>query len=240
MNTIRGLVFNLFYSLSVVVLSIPVLLIGPFLGFKGRGRLFVLWTRNIQWLLRVVCGIRIKVIGAENIPDRPVVVVANHQSTWETYALYSLFFPICTVLKKELTYIPVFGWLLLWSRPIVIDRKKKATALKEILRQGQERINSGYSVLIFPEGTRVPAQETKPHMPGGAMLAVKSGVEVLPIVHNAGQHWPAHRLEKIPGEVVVKIGKPFSPVGHTAKSLNAETEQWINHHKNLLPDGASQ
>jgi len=135
MNTIRGLVFNLFYSLSVVVLSIPVVLIGPFLGFRGRGQLFVLWTRSIQWLLRVICGIRIKVIGAENIPDHPVVVVANHQSTWETYALYSLFFPICTVLKKELTYIPVFGWLLLWSRPIVIDRKKKATALKEILKQ---------------------------------------------------------------------------------------------------------
>lgn len=240
MNTIRGLIFNLFYTLSVILLSVPVLLLGPFLGLRGRGRLFVMWTRSIQWLLKIICGIRIRVIGAENIPTQPVVVVANHQSTWETYALYSLFFPICTVLKKELTYIPIFGWLLRWSRPIVIDRNKKAAALKEILRQGQNRIQSGFSVLIFPEGTRVAAHETKPHMPGGAMLAVKSNVDILPIVHNAGQHWPAHRLAKIPGEVIVKIGAPISAQGHTAKTLNAATELWINQNKEMLLNGAHQ
>ena len=240
MSIFRGLIFNLFYSLSVVLLSIPVIIIGPFLGLRGRARLFVLWTQSILWLLKVICGISVKVVGKENIPDRPVVVVANHQSTWETFAFYSLLFPICTVLKKELTYIPVFGWLLLWSRPIVIDRSKKATALKEILRQGQDRIKSGFSVLVFPEGTRVGPGETKPHMPGGAMLAVKSGVDILPVVHNAGQHWPAHRIAKTPGEVIVRIGVPISSDGHSAKSLNAAAENWINEQKEMLNFGASR
>ena len=234
MNIIRGLIFNLFYSLSVVLISIPVVLLGPFIGFRGRTRLFVLWAQSILWYLRIICGIQVRVIGKENVPTKPVVVVANHQSTWETYALYHLLYPVCTVLKKELTYIPIFGWLLLWSRPIVIDRKKKATAMKEILRQGRNRLNDGLSVLIFPEGTRVPTTETRSHMPGGAMLAAKSGVDVLPVVHNAGAHWPAHKLAKIPGEIVVKIGAPVPSTGKSAKELNSQLEQWLNREKQLL------
>ncbi|RLU03341.1 MAG: 1-acyl-sn-glycerol-3-phosphate acyltransferase [Ketobacter sp.] len=234
MNIIRGLIFNLFYSMSVILISVPVVLIGPFIGFRGRTRFFVIWTQSILWYLRIICGIRVRVIGQENIPTKPLVIVSNHQSTWETYALYHLLYPVCTVLKKELTYIPIFGWLLRWSRPIVIDRKKKATAMKEILRQGQNRLSDGLSVLIFPEGTRVPTTDTRSHMPGGAMLAVKSGVAVLPVVHNAGQHWPAHQLAKIPGEIVVKIGEPVSPVGKSAKELNAQLEQWLNTEKQLL------
>ncbi len=126
------------------------------------------------------------------------------------------------------------------SKPIVIDRKKKATAMKEILRQGKQRLDDGLSVLIFPEGTRVPPQETKSHLPGGAMLAVKSGRQVLPIVHNAGQHWPAHKLAKIPGEIIVKIGTPVSSVGQSAKELNRALEQWLNQEKAALLQGTVQ
>ncbi|MEN8670450.1 MAG: lysophospholipid acyltransferase family protein [Ketobacter sp.] len=234
MNTVRGLIFNVFYALSVLMASVPVVILGPFLGFQGRIRLFAFWTRVVLWYLRIICGIRVRVIGQDNIPSQPVVVVANHQSTWETYALYHLLYPVCTVLKKELTYIPVFGWLLLWARPIVIDRSKKATALKEILRQGRNRLNSGLSVLIFPEGTRVPPGETRSHLPGGAMLAVKSGTPVLPVAHNAGLHWPAHKLEKIPGEIVVKIGAPITSEGKSAKELNAQLEHWLNTEKAQL------
>jgi 1-acyl-sn-glycerol-3-phosphate acyltransferase len=129
----------------------------------------------------------------------------------------------------------LFGWFLLWAKPIVIDRKKKATAMKEILRQGKQRLDDGLSVLIFPEGTRVPPQETKAHLPGGALLAVKAGCNVLPIVHNAGVHWPAHKLAKFPGEIIVKIGQPISSAGQSAKELNKILEQWLNQEKaNLL------
>lgn len=234
MNSIRGLVFNLFYTLNVLLLTLPITFIGPFVGFKGRVKLFSWWTQSNLWYLRLICGIRVRVEGLENIPQRPVVVMSNHQSTWETYALYHLLHPLCTVLKKELTYIPIFGWMLVWSRPIVIDRKKKSMALKEVLRQGQQRIADGLSVLIFPEGTRVPPNETTPHLPGGAMLAVKSGVDILPVVHNAGLHWPAHRLEKIPGEIVVRVGSPIPTTGRKPKDLCAEVEQWMNREKAAL------
>ncbi len=224
----------MFYSLSVVLLGIPFLIVGPFIGFRGRTRLFAFWTRVVQWILRLVCGIRVRVEGAANIPDYPVVVIANHQSSWETFAFYNLFYPICTVLKRELTWIPVFGWLLRWSRPIIIDRRRKTTSLKEILRQGQDRLKAGLSVMIFPEGTRVAPGEQKAYLPGGAMLAVKAQVPVLPIAHNAGEHWPAHRLAKIPGEIVVSIGAPLPTQGRNAKGLNGELENWINGEKKRL------
>lgn len=234
MNSLRGLIFNICYVLSVILLSVPFLFLAPFLNFFQRAKLFMFWTSVVQKLLEWICGISVRVIGLENIPKEPVVVISNHQSTWETLALYRMLFPLSAVLKKELTYIPLFGWFLLWAKPIVIDRKKKATAMKEILRQGKQRLDEGLSVLIFPEGTRVPPEETKAHLPGGAMLAVKSGCPVLPIAHNAGLHWPAHKLAKIPGEIIVKIGKPMSSAGQSAKELNRTLEHWLNQEKASL------
>ncbi len=233
-NNLRGLIFNFFYTLSVIVYSVPLLLLFPFLSYRFRVKLFSYWPMIIQGLLRSICGIRFRVIGAENIPAQPVVVVANHQSTWETLMFYTLFQPISAVLKRELLYIPLFGWILRLTRPIVIDRSRKSSALKEILRQGRQRLESGTSVLIFPEGTRVPATETRSHFPGGAMLAVKTGYPILPVAHNAGCHWPAHKLAKIPGEIVVKIGSPISVQGRSPKELNKELENWLNQEKSRL------
>lgn len=235
MNLIRGLVFNLFYTASIAFFGLYLSVVAPLVPKSKRHILFNGWPATVSYLLRIICGIRYEVEGLENRPNTPVVIVANHQSSWETLILYSILAPLCTVLKKELTYIPVFGWALYWAQPIAIDRSKKATALKEILRQGQERLKSGLSVMIFPEGTRVPANETKPHMPGGAMLAVKAGAPILPVVHNAGAHWPAHKISKKPGVIKVKIGKPIDASGMSPKQLNKQLEEWINREKNLLP-----
>lgn len=234
MNILRGLLFNLFYATSVVAFSLPALIWAPFVPYPNRLRYLTLLPRLIQKLLAAICGIRFRIEGQENIPSTPVVVVSNHQSTWETLVLAFVFNPMTAVLKKELTYIPFFGWLLHLGRPIVIDRKRKANALKEILRQGQERLQEGVSVVIFPEGTRVPVGETRAHMPGGAMLACKAGVPVLPVVHNAGKFWPAHRLAKFPGEITIRIGKPIATEGRSAKELNQELERWINEEKRKL------
>lgn len=234
MNSLRGLVFNICYTLSVAILGVPFLIIAPFMEYRKRARLFVFWSSVVQGLFTAICGVRVRVEGMENIPSRPVVVVSNHQSTWETLALYQLLFPLSTVLKKELTYIPLFGWFLLLAKPIVIDRSKKATAMKEILRQGKLRLEEGISVLIFPEGTRVPVNETKPHLPGAAMLAVKTGSDVLPIAHNAGAHWPAHKLAKVPGEIVVSIGQPIPTTGMSTKQLSKTLEDWLNTEKGKL------
>lgn len=231
---IRGALFNLCYGLSVPLFSIPFLLVMPFMGYQRRLKLFTYWPRFVLFLLRWICGIRWRVEGKEHLPTQPVVFLANHQSTWETLAFFCLLHPVTAVLKKELTYIPIFGWLLRLTRPIVIDRSKKSAALKDILRQGQERLTQGSSVLIFPEGTRVPTGETRPHMPGGAMLAIKSQVNIVPIIHNAGLYWPAHQVAKHPGEIVVKIGAPIATAGASAKTLNQELATWLDREKLAL------
>lgn len=234
MNHLRGVVFNLFYTLTFVVFGIPALLVAPLLPFRRRLWFLSLIPRVIQRLLVLTCNITFHVEGRENIPQGPFVLVSNHQSTWETFVLTFLFQPLSAVLKKELTYIPVFGWLLRMGRPIVIDRSRKQNALKEILRQGQALLAEGINVVIFPEGTRVPVGEERSHFPGGAMLACKAGVPVVPVVHNAGDHWPAHRLEKIPGRITVRVGAPIATTGRSPKELNQELERWINSEKSKL------
>lgn len=234
MNLVRGLIFNIFYAASVIIYGIIINLVVPFLSIEKRRKVLRFWPVIIEFLLKNICGIHYRVEGLHNIPNEPVVIVSNHQSSWETIILYKVLGPLCTVLKKELTYIPIFGWTLRWAQPIVIDRSKKATALKEILRQGKNRLAAGLSVMIFPEGTRVNPGETKSHMPGGAMLAVKGNVKVLPVAHNSGCHWPAHQISKKPGVITVKIGKAIDTQGIGAKQLNRQLEVWINHEKAAL------
>ena len=234
MNLVRGLIFNFFYATSVIVYGIIINLVVPFLSIEKRRKVLRVWPVMIEFLLKSICGIRYQVEGLENIPNEPVVIISNHQSSWETIILYKVLGPLCTVLKKELTYIPIFGWTLRWAQPIAIDRSKKATALKEILRQGKNRLAAGLSVMIFPEGTRVNPKDTKPHMPGGAMLSVKANAKALPVAHNSGCHWPAHKISKTPGVIRVKIGEPIDPTGMNAKQLNKQLENWINEEKAKL------
>src|SRR3990167_7794686 len=169
MNIVRGLLFNVLYATSVILFCLPALLIVPLLNYQARLRYLTALPRIIQRLLALTCNITFRIEGKENLPPTPFVLISNHQSTWETLVLSYLFAPITAVAKKELTYIHFFGWVLNLGRPIVIDRKRKQSALKEILRQGQQRLSDGVSVVIFPEGTRVPVAETRPHLPGGAM-----------------------------------------------------------------------
>ena len=234
MNYLRGMLFNLLYVISVVLFTPPALILSPFLSLHQRLQMLVLLPKSIQGMLALTCGITFRIEGKENIPPGPFVLISNHQSTWETFVLTYVFTPVSAVLKKELTYIPFFGWLLYLGKPIVIDRSRKQSALKDILRQGQELLKQGVSVVIFPEGTRVPIDEQRSHFPGGAMLACKTGVPVVPIVHNAGAHWPAHRLEKIPGEITIKVGKPIDTTGRSPKELNQQLENWINTEKQKL------
>lgn len=232
MNIVRGILFNLLYAASVIFFTLVGLVISPFIPFPQRLAILTYWPRTVQALLALTCGISFRIEGQENIPaGTPFVLISNHQSTWETLVLSYVFTPITAVLKKELTWIPFFGWLLYMAHPIVIDRSRKQSALKEILRQGQQRLSQGVSIVIFPEGTRVPVGEDRPHFPGGAMLACKAGVPVLPVVHNAGQHWHAHQLAKTPGCITVRIGAPIDTTGRSPKELNQQLERWLNQQK---------
>ncbi|TDO97190.1 lysophospholipid acyltransferase family protein [Marinomonas balearica] len=182
----------------------------------------------LLYLFRVICGVRVEIEGLENLPKgRPVVLVSNHQSEWETYLLQVLTTPISTVLKKELLSIPFFGWGLRMVQPIAIDRSKKAGALKQILKQGKERIASGRSVLIFPEGTRAKPGQEKPFNKGAAMLAASAKAPILPMVHNAGHVWPSRTWKRYSGEIKVSIGKVIESEGKSTSEIHEEMETWM-------------
>jgi len=164
-----------------------------------------------------------------NIPPEACVVVSNHQSAWETYFLGLLFVPQATVLKIELTRIPLFGWALKMAAPIAIDRTKPALALKQMLTQGKKRLLDGIWVMIYPEGTRVRPGKQGQFNKGAALLASKAGVPLLPVAHNAGSFWPAGQFLKRPGVVRVIIGPPVSTGDRGRDEIHQQMENWIRH-----------
>lgn len=228
MNAIRAFLFYLvMISVTVVHSTYCVLLVRwlPFdLRFKivtSANRLFLAW-------LRLICGVRYQVEGVEHLPkDRPFVLIANHQSEWETIYLQLLIQPICTVLKKELLRIPFFGWALGLLRPIAIDRSQRAGAMKQVLKQGKDRLGRGMPVLIFPQGTRVAAGQAGKFNKGGAMLACSAKVPVVPLCHNAGEHWPSGKFAKKAGLVRVQIGEPIETEGASVDEVFQQSTDWI-------------
>lgn len=228
---LRSLAFFALYNLIGVGHSILCLAAAPFQTFEQRYRFVNLWTRAAMWLLRHLNGVEIDVQGLENIPrDQPVVVMPNHQSQWETFYLQLLISPQATILKRELLWVPFFGWGLALLRPIAIDRRHGSQALKTILRVGKQRIDDGISVVIYPEGTRQPPGTIGCFTSGGAMLASRAGVPVLPVAHNSGDCWPGRSLLRFPGTIRLRIGPPIPVAGKPPKAITTEVEAWIRQH----------
>ncbi len=224
---LRSLAFVVLYNLLGIGHSLVSVLAAPWQTREQRHRFVNHWTRATMWLLRHLNGIEIEVIGREHLPQgEPMVVIANHQSEWETFYLHLLVSPQATVIKRELLWIPFFGWGLALLDPIAIDRKKPVQALKRLLREGQRRLAEGMSVVIYPEGTRQPPGRVGRFNPGGAQLACWTGRRVLPIAHNAGDCWPARSLLRRPGRIRLVIGPPMT-CESGAEALNAQVEQWI-------------
>lgn len=225
---LRSILFFILYNLMGIFHSIAAFVVAPFQTFEQRYRFVNLWSQATMWLLRRLNGVEIEVSGLENIPrGEPVVVLANHQSQWETFYLQLLITPQATVLKRELLWVPFFGWALILLRPIAIDRGQPGQALKTILRIGLERLEQGVSVVIYPEGTRQPPGQVGRFNAGGAMLACRAGRRVVPIAHNAGDCWPARSLWRFPGTIRVVIGEPIDCAGKTPKAVNEKAEGWI-------------
>lgn len=185
------------------------------------------WGAFVMWWLRVTCGIHHSVQGIENVPDRPSVVLSQHQSTWETLFLAQVFRPQVWVLKRELLWLPLFGWALALLKPVAIDRHGGRSAIRQVLTQGAQRLREGCHVIVFPEGTRVAPGERRRHASGGAMLAIHSGSPVVPVAHNAGRCWPRRGFLKHPGEITVVIGEPIPVAGLKAEALRARVESWM-------------
>ncbi len=197
------------------------------LPYRLRYALVSRWTHCNLWWLEKTCRLRYSIVGIENNPQQPTIIFCKHESAWETLALQRYFTPQVWVIKRELLWIPFFGWGLATLRPIAIDRRSSRAALGQILTQGRARLNDGCWVVIFPEGTRVMPGERRRYRQGGALLAVKTGHPVLPVAHNAGDFWPRNGLIKRPGTIQLAIGPVIESTGRSAADINRLAERWI-------------
>lgn len=233
MMVLRSTLFALFLFLITPVFAVIALLTFP-LPALTRYRIISLWTHSVMWAARVICGIRYRVIGRENIPAEPCIILAKHQSAWETLAFQQIFPPQVWVLKRELLRVPFFGWGLAMLSPIAIDRSLRRAALQQLVEQGVERLAAGFCIVIFPEGTRIAPGQRGKYRPGGARLAVQTGTTVIPVAHNAGSCWGRNAFLKRPGLITVSIGAPIQPDGIDAETLAKRVEDWIEGEMPLL------
>lgn len=224
---LRSLIFTVLVALLTIVWAFVCMLVAP-LPYNQRYWVTARWNVTVVWLGKVICGLRYQVIGVENLPDEPVVLLSKHQSAWETifYLMY-MPRPLVFVFKKELHYIPFFGWGLALLRMIPIDRSKGRDAFAHVVEQGRMRLANGQWIIMFPEGTRIPVGEKGSYKGGGARLAIETNTTVVPLAMNSGNCWPKNSFIKQPGMITVSIGKPISPTGKTAADLMLEVETWI-------------
>lgn len=236
MAAARSLLFIVGEWLLVIMftLSLPILI---FLPLKSRYAVLTRWSVYTLAWLRLTCGLDFAVRGREHIPAGSTVVLSNHQSAWETLAFQSVFPPQVWVLKRSLFWVPFFGWSLAMLRPIAIDRGGHSKALRQVIDQGRDRLAAGMWVVVFPEGTRMPPGTLGSFNPGGAMLAERAGVPVLPVAHDAGAYWPRGGFPIRPGTVHVAVGPPIDTAGCKAKEINRRAEKWI---RDALPTLGTQ
>jgi 1-acyl-sn-glycerol-3-phosphate acyltransferase len=225
-NYLRSLVFYAGYIISLFIIgliSLPLLLLPTTIAAP----IILLWNRFVLFWLGVCCGIRYQVKGDLRAIPRPCVVVANHQSPWETIFLQLHFYPLTTVLKRELLRIPFFGWGMRILRPIAIDRSNPMQALKQIKRVGIERLREGQSVLIFPEGTRQPVNKLGNFARSGADIAKSANMPIVVIAHDAGHYWANKKIAKTPGTVTVYVSDVITTDDKNTKEVMQNIQQWI-------------
>jgi len=237
-----GLVLrSILFLVVMVVVTVPwacVCFIAAPLPYTKRYFVTSRWNVFIIWLAKVLCGIRYRIKGAENLPDAPVILLSKHQSAWETiFLLCKMPRPLVFVFKRELLYVPFFGWALGLLRMIPIDRSKGKDAFAHVVVQGRKRLADGQWVIMFPEGTRIPVGQSGKYKGGGARLAVETNTVVVPIALNSGECWGKNSFMKKPGLVTVSIGKPIAPDGLTAIELMQKVENWIESEMHVIsPD----
>jgi 1-acyl-sn-glycerol-3-phosphate acyltransferase len=203
-----------------------VTLAGPFSRLT-RYRVIIGWNRIALWLIRRLLGIEHEVRGLENVPREPCVILSKHQSAWETIAYSTIFPPHVYVIKRELLWIPFLGWGLGLMSPIAINRAQRKEAMQRLIELGGKRLKQGFSIMVYPEGTRVAVGRRGVYKPGGAVIAVNNGAKVLPVAHNAGLLWPRNSFLKHPGKVTVVIGPAIDAAGLTPEQVMRRVEDWI-------------
>jgi len=225
---LRSALFLLWMSVTVVPWGTAVLIYSIFVRGDKIYWLCAGWLRAAIWGCRVICGVRARVSGMENLPDTAVILLPKHQSTWETFAFPTLMpKPLAYVFKRELLFIPFFGWAMSRMDMIHIDRSKRSQAWTKVADQGRKHMANGNWVIMFPEGTRAARGKKGTYKAGGTRLAVDTGRPVVPIAVNSAVCWPRKSFLIRPGVVDVSIGKPIASVGRQPDELMAEVESWI-------------
>ncbi|MBL6999031.1 MAG: 1-acyl-sn-glycerol-3-phosphate acyltransferase [Gammaproteobacteria bacterium] len=234
---LRGSLFWIVFLPSVLLCAL-LLTLSSYFPIGVRVGIIKVWiVMNLSWI-KLTCGLDYRVEGLENIPAEGFIIMSKHSSTWETIALQLFFRPMVWVVKRELTFIPFFGWGLKAMNAIAINRGTGRKAIKQLIEEGRQRMDEGRIVMLFPEGTRVLPGQHKPFKLGGAILAEKTGYSILPIAHNAGEFWPRHSWIKWPGTIRVVIGPPISPEGKKPDQIIREVEHWITETGDQISDRA--
>jgi 1-acyl-sn-glycerol-3-phosphate acyltransferase len=220
---------SLLYFIGSIISVITITLCGLFFVFSPystRQKFLSQWAIFCIWWLKITLNITTTIIGQENVNKSPCVIISNHQSTWETLAFQTIFPAHTWVLKKELLWLPVFGWSLALLKPIIINRGDKLNAIKKVISQGSDRLKKGISVVVFPEGTRQPYNQLGEYQNGGAAIAKKSGYDIIPVYHNAGKIWPKGGFIKKSGVITIVIGEAISSSSMTSSGITEEIRNW--------------
>jgi len=226
MQTLRSILFTFIMFISVVPFTLIMILVRPF-GPAASYRGAAGWVRTVLWTCKVLCRLDYVVEGAEHIPEKSCVVFAKHSSAYETIVLVLLLRRQTWVLKRELIWAPFFGWAIACLQPIAINRNARGASVQQVIKQGMSRLAEGLWIMIFPEGTRMRAGETRRYGISGTLLAKAANTFILPIAHNAGDFWPRRGWRKNPGTVRFVIGPPIDPAGREPREVNAEIQDWI-------------
>jgi 1-acyl-sn-glycerol-3-phosphate acyltransferase len=226
MRLLRSLLFTTYMMVSACLFG-AFMALCFWLPYRAQFAVARTWARCLFWTLERLCGLSFVVEGREHIPQGNHIIMSNHASAWETVAPFVIFPPQVWVLKRELLWIPFVGWGLKLLRPIAINRGDGHRAVNQVIEQGNARLADGLWVVIFPEGTRVVAGETRKFGVSGALLAIRSGKLLVPLSHNAGAFWPRRGFVKKPGTIRVVIGEPIDPQGKEPRKLTEEVRAAI-------------
>lgn len=239
MRFVRSLLFMIYLVVYTVPYAMACFIAFPFMRAEKRYWMAAYWCKSSIFVLRYLVGIRYQIKGVENLPDGPAVLLSKHQSAWETLAFPALMpKPLCYVFKRELLFVPFFGWTMGMLKMVHIDRRQGKDAFASVARQGRERMAEGAWVIMFPEGTRTPVGKQGKYKSGGARFAVAAGAPVVPVAHNAGHVWPRKSFLKYAGIVTMSIGRPIDTTGLTADEVNARVERWIEEEMRLIDPAA--
>ena len=222
---IKSLIFQVYFYISILFASLIVLIPMP---YSMRFSIARYWGKGMIWIGSFVCNLELRIEGEKNIPDEPSVIMIRHSSVFEAYTQLIVFPQQTWIVKRELNWIPIFGWALKNLKAIPIDRKSGRTAVAQVISEGSERLKNGIWVTIFPEGTRMQPGETKQYGISGAVLAKNANVKIVPVAHNAEDFWKSRTLAKKPGLIRFCIGDPITCENRDPKEITDEVKRWID------------